>query len=222
MPVSTRAEEILSRLGDGTPKMGDIKAIAKEIKKDHDLALELWATGKVYPRMLAVLVMDKKLLTQEVLDGLAVDVLTHESDDRNRITEWLLANQLMKDKKTVALMETWQNAESPVLRRLFWYHQARLRWNGQTSPENTAALLESIDKEMANEVPEVQWTMNFTAGWIGVYDKNYREEVIEIGKRVGLYFDEVVPRNCTPNYLPAFVETEVAKIGGARWDTRSK
>ena len=213
MPVSTKAEGILARLGEGTPKMGDIKAIAKEIKKDHGLALELWATGEVYPRMLAVLVMDKRLLTQKVLDGLAEDVLTHDSDDRDRITEWLMANQLMKDKKTIALMETWQHAESPVLRRLFWYHQARLRWTGQTPPENTAVLLESIEKEMASEVPEVQWAMNFTAGWIGVHDKDYRDQVINIGKRIGLYIDEVAPRNCTPNDLPAFVKIEVAKIG---------
>ena len=213
MPVSTKAEGFLARLGEGTPKMGDIKAIAKEIKKDHGLALELWATGEVYPRMLAVLVMDKRLLTQKVLDGLAEDVLTHDPEDRDRITEWLMANQLMTDKKTIALMETWQHAESPVLRRLFWYHQARLRWTGQTPPENTAVLLESVEQEMASEVPEVQWAMNFTAGWIGVHDKDYRDQVINIGKRIGLYIDEVAPRNCTPNYLPAFVEIEVAKIG---------
>ena len=214
MLVSTRTEDILARLGDGTPKMGAIKAIAKEIKKNHALALELWSTGKVYPRMLAVLVMDKKLLTQAAIDGIAEDVLSHDPDDRNRITEWLMANQLTKDKNTIALLESWQHADSPVLRRLFWYYQARLRWNGQTPPENTAELLESIEKEMETEVPDVQWAMNFAAGWIGVHAKEYRDRVIGLGKRIGLYIDEVVPRNCTPSYLPAFVETEVAKLGG--------
>jgi 3-methyladenine DNA glycosylase AlkD len=30
-------------------KMGDIRNIAKEIKSDHKLALELWATGTLRP-----------------------------------------------------------------------------------------------------------------------------------------------------------------------------
>lgn len=39
-------------------KLGDIKNLAKEIKQDHDLAMELWTSHEVYPRMLAVLIMD--------------------------------------------------------------------------------------------------------------------------------------------------------------------
>jgi hypothetical protein len=31
------------------------------------------------------------------------------------------------------------------------------------------------------EEPEVQWAMNFTAGWIGVYDEKYRTRCIKLG-----------------------------------------
>ena len=64
---------------------------------------------------------------------------------------------------------------------------------------------------MADEEPEVQWAMNFTAGWIGVYDEIYRTRCIKIGEKTGLYKDEVVPRGCTPAYLPKFIEIEVNK-----------
>ena len=148
--------------------MGELKKIAKEIKKDHDLAMALWGSGEFQPRLLSVLIMDKKQLTQDVLDMLANDLMSHNDGDRARISEWLLANQLMKDKNTRALLESWEHHESPTLRRLFWYHQGRLRWTGQTPPDNTVSLLDALDQNLAREDPEVQWAMNFTAGWIGV------------------------------------------------------
>jgi len=65
---------------------------------------------------------------------------------------------------------------------------------------------------MADEKPEVQWAMNFTAGQIGKWQSGYRDRCISIGENTGLYKDEVVARNCTPNYLPKFIEIEVAKL----------
>jgi len=53
--------------------------------------------------------------------------------------------------------------------------------------------------------------MNFTAGWIGVYDETRRTKCIKLGEKTGLYKDEVVPRGCTPSYLPAFITVEVNK-----------
>jgi 3-methyladenine DNA glycosylase AlkD len=41
--------------------------MAREIKKDHELALQLWATGDFLPHQLAILVMDKKQLSQAIL-----------------------------------------------------------------------------------------------------------------------------------------------------------
>ncbi len=38
-------------------KMGDIRALAKKIKVNHQLALELWETGNVEARFLAILIM---------------------------------------------------------------------------------------------------------------------------------------------------------------------
>lgn len=38
--LSPKAKDILSQIGSDT-KLGDLRKIAKEIKKDHELALEL-------------------------------------------------------------------------------------------------------------------------------------------------------------------------------------
>lgn len=207
----TNSKQIITELMAEGTKLGDIKKLAKGIKMDHDLAQELWAAGGQNPRLLATLIFDKKLLTQELMEGLASDMQEHEENQRNQLVDWLLANQLMKGKATISLLESWQKHELPLLRRLFWYHQARLRWTGQTPPDNSVELLDAIERDMADESPEVQWAMNFCAGWIGIYEPGYRSRCIELGRRIGLYKDEKVAKNCTPSYLPEFIRIEVAK-----------
>ncbi|MCM3090917.1 MULTISPECIES: DNA alkylation repair protein [unclassified Cytobacillus] len=207
---SSKAENILSQI-DSKTKLGDLRKIAKVIKKDHELAMELWSSEEYLPRLLAILIMDKKLLSQDVLDKLDKDMQIHTIDERNNLMDWLMANQLNKDKKTVALMESWETSPSTLQRRAFWYYQARLRWTGQTPPDNTEDLLSALEANISQEEPEVQWAMNFTAGWIGVYDEKNRARCIKIGEKTGLYKDEKVSKGCTPNYLPEFIKIEVNK-----------
>ncbi|WP_442511109.1 DNA alkylation repair protein [Novipirellula sp. SH528] len=194
MVLSARAQKLVSEVTNGEVKLGDIKKRGKEIKKDHDLAMELWSTGDFYPRLLSILIFDKKLLTQNVIDQLASDMSGHEDEERNQLADWLLANQLMKDKKTISLMEKWEKNSSPTLRRLFWYYQARLRWTGQAPPENSADLLDSLESDMANAEPDVQWAMNFCAGQIGVHQPKFRSRCIRLGKNLGLYKDQQVAK----------------------------
>ncbi len=213
MALSPKAQTIYSKISEGTPKFGDLKKMAKEIKKDHELAMELWSTAEYFPRLLSVLIMDKMLLTQEVMDQLAEDLNQNEYDQRNLIADWLLANQLMKSKKTKTLLESWEHHPAPILQRLFWYHQARLRWTGQTPPDNTQDLMASLEMNMEKAEPEVQWAMNFSAAQIGIHEPNYRTQCIDLGERLGLYKDDPVPRGCTPDYLPEFIRIEAAKHG---------
>lgn len=211
MTLSARATKLVDEFTHENVKMGDLKARGKEIKKNHELALELWSTEQYHPRLLATLIFDTKLLSAEVIDQLASDMLQHDAQERTQVADWLLANQLAKDKKLVSLMATWEKAASPMLRRWFWYHQARLRWVGQTPPDNSAALLDSLEKDMAHAEPEVQWAMNFCACQIGVHEPKYRARCIKLGEALVLYKDDHVARNCTPSYLPEFIRIEVAK-----------
>ncbi|NNC83717.1 MAG: hypothetical protein HKN79_09070 [Flavobacteriales bacterium] len=214
MNTTFEAKDILNQFHSDSTKLGDLKKMAREIKKDHDLAMELWASGEYYPRLLATLILDKNTLDQEMIDRLDKDLESHTSEERNHIMEWLMANQLTKSKRTLSLIESWEKSSSALQRRTYWYHQARLRWTGQKSPENTEELLDKIESTLAKEEPDVQWAMNFTAAWIGVFDERYRKRCIQIGEQTGLYKDEVVARGCTPNYLPAFIQTEVDKRKG--------
>lgn len=212
MTLSSTASNIYSQISQEDTKLGDLRKIAKEIKKDHELAMELWSTEGFMARQLAILIMDKKQITQAFVDQIDQDIQVHDLEERNQLTDWFMANQLNKDKKTKVLMESWENSPSVMQRRIFWYYQARLRWMGNTSQTNTEDLLLAIEANMLGEQPEVQWAMNFTAGQIGKWQEEYRARCIAIGEDTGLYKDEIVPRGCTPSYLPKFIPIEVAKL----------
>ena len=212
MELSSKAKKIYNQIDKETTKLGDLRKIAKELKKDHELALELWSTEEFLPRQLAILIIDNKLLNQEVINKLDNDIQKHGFDEQIHLMDWLMANQLTKNKKIISLIESWENSLSSLQRRVFWYYQARLRWMGNTNHTNTECLLSSIEKNIKDEQPEVQWAMNYTAGQIGKWEEIYRQKCISIGEETGLYKDEIVPENCTPSYLPRFIQVEVAKL----------
>lgn len=220
--MSQSAEALLAELGEA-PLMGVIKKKAKEIKKDHELAYELWATRTFTGRMLAALIFDKIKLRGEPIVALAEDLTElkgkDESEQRDYICDWLLANQISKDSKLKIQILDWQDKPSPVLQRWYWYHQARLRWTGKNLSDtpniplsnNSEQLVTLAEERMADADPSVQWAMNFCLCWIALYEETYRERCIALAERVGIYKEQKVPKNCTPNYLPGFLEVELAK-----------
>ena len=203
-------ETLYQQLGD-TPKMGDIRKLAKEIKKNHDFALELWESDKYALMLLALLCMDPKQLNQDTLIQFDADISSHFDKEKNILMDWLMANQLLKDKNLKELVETWIDSPLPLQRRTYWYAQGRARWSGQENPPNTEALLTRIEKDIQTEDPDVQWAMNFVAGWIGIYQEQYRDRCIQLGLDTQLYINEKVSKGCTPTYLPEFIRIEVDK-----------
>lgn len=210
MRFSSKAEKILKQISDKNTKLGDLRTIAKDIKKDHQLAMELWSTEHFFARQLAILIMDKKLLTEEVIDKLVADINQHNNNEKLQLIDWLMANQLTKDKRTIALIESWKDNQSSLKRRVYWYYQGRLRWTGKIQ-SNSEEVLSAIEKQIENEESEVQWAMNFTTGWIGVYEKKYRNRCIALGEKTGLYKGKMVSKGCTPEYLPEFIAIESNK-----------
>lgn len=64
MGLSAEARKLVAEISGENVKLGDLKQRGKEIKKDHELAMELWSTGDYRARLLSTLIFDKKLLTE--------------------------------------------------------------------------------------------------------------------------------------------------------------
>src|SRR5438045_8197800 len=69
---SLSIKKVLSNHGAREPffgvKVGDMKKIVKKVKKDHDLSLELYATGNYDAMYLAGLIADEKKISKKDLE----------------------------------------------------------------------------------------------------------------------------------------------------------
>lgn len=211
MTLSAKAQTLYDQIQGEKTNLGDLRKTAAAIKKDHELAKELWSSKMFMARMLSIFIMDVKQLSDDDITSLFEDMNQHQEEERLQLADWFMANQLTKDKRTLALLNDWEKSPSPLKRRVYWYHQGRLRWMGKIPEDNAQTLLSAIEQNILTEAPEVQWAMNFTAGWIGVFDAPYSQQCIQLGETTGLYKDEMVHKNCTPNYLPKFIAIEKAK-----------
>lgn len=187
-------------------KLGDIRAIAKAIKVDHDLGMGLWRTGNLDAMLLATLVLRSRLVAPDQLEGMVV------SSDCSQLADWLMANVVRKHPDKEALRARWMQAEDPMLARAGWSLTTD-RVARQPEGLDVEHLLDRIDREMGAAPPQAQWTMNFCLGEIGIRFAEHRERAIAIGERLGLYRDWPASKGCVPPYVPTWVREMVSRQG---------
>jgi 3-methyladenine DNA glycosylase AlkD len=188
-------------------KLGDIRAMAKKIKTDHELALKLWDTGNVEAQLLATLIMKPQSLSADEVDKLT------RSTTCAQVADWLNANVVPQHPDKEALREKWMEAKDRWAARAGWNLTASRVNKGLAEGLDLPGLLDRIEKEMPKALPEVQWTMNNTLGAIGIHQAKLRKRAIAIGEKIGLYRDWPVSKGCTPPYVPVWVEAMVQRQG---------
>lgn len=210
--MTEKCKKLYSKLKD-IDEPDKIKELVKDIKSDQKVAEELWAIRDYLPRLLAILLFDIKSLNQTFIEQLARDSQVHPANERDKLLDWLLLYKLTRSKKSVKLVNSWENSDFPLLRMLFWYNQGRLRWTDGENPDNSFNLLNDIEKKILDEPPEVQWAMNYCCAQIGIYEDRNTDYCIKLGKKLGLYKRDWVAKGATPNYLPNFIKIERAILG---------
>ena len=185
-------------------KMGDIRNIAKKIKTNHELALELWDTGNVEARFLAALIIDpKKLSNDEIAKIVSSEKFTH-------IADWFYSYVIKEYPDKETLRQKWMQTSDVMQARAGWSLTAGCVTR---NPElvDIPALLDRIEKEMPNAAPEVQWTMNSTLAQIGINHPEYRERALAIGEKLGIYRDYPTSKGCTSPFAPIWINEMVRR-----------
>lgn len=188
-------------------KLGDIRAIAKEIKTNHALALELWATGNVEAQLLATLLLRPGSLSADELDRLT------RSTTCAQVADWLNAYVVAQHPEKETLREKWMKAKDRWAARAGWNLTASRVNKDAADGLDLSALLDRIEKEMPTAPPEVQWTMNNALAAIGIRHAKLRERAVAIGEKIGLYRDWPVSKGCIIPYVPVWVDAMVKRQG---------
>jgi len=186
--------------------MGDLRTLAKKIKTDHALALQLWKTGNIDAQLLAILLMKPKSLSAAELDKMV------RAAKFAWVADWLNAyivkEQPPADKETLRIK--WMKDDDGWAARAGWNLTASMIGKGAEGLD-LPALLDRIESEMADAPPEAQWTMNAVLANIGIHDAKLRKRAIAIGETIGLYRDWPVSKGCTPPYAPVAIPEMVKR-----------
>ena len=184
-------------------KLGDIRKLADKIKVDHDLALELWKTGNLDARLLAILLMKPKSLSNDELDRMVRSVAVAQ------VADWFTSYVVKQHPGKETLREKWMTTKDSWAARVGWSLTSE---RIAKSPEglDLPKLLDRIEAEMGKAKPEVQWTMNFCLVGIGIHNAKLRKRAVAIGEKLGVYRDFPVSKGCTSPFAPVWI-TEMVR-----------
>ena len=185
-------------------KMGDIRTLAKKIKTNHELALELWDTGNIEARQLAILIIVPKKLSIDELNKMV------RSEKYVWVADWLYSYVIKEHPEKEKLRTEWMKTKDVMAARAGWSLTAGCVVR---SPEvlDLPALLDRIESEMPKAAPEVQWTMNTTLAQIGINHPKLRKRALAIGEKLGIYRDYPVSKGCTSPFAPIWINEMVSR-----------
>jgi len=179
-------------------KLGDIRTLGNKIKRNHELALELWKSDNIEARLLATLIIDVRKLSPKELDEMVKSIgFVQEA-------EWLISYVIKEHKEKDSLREKWMESKNVWAARAGWSLMAG-RIVRDPKGIDVEKLLDRLQSEMPRAPKEVQWTMNTTLAQIGINFPKLRKKAIDIGEKLGIYRDYPVSKGCTSPFAPIWI-----------------
>lgn len=200
-----KARAINVRHGDDHGvNLSKLRAVAKELKKNDGLAVELWNTGDTAARLLAILIMRPGKYDAEQLDAMLRQACVP------KVHAWLVNYIVKKSKHAEELRLTWMDDPDPVVASAGWALTSE-RVNKSPEGLDLPGLLDIIEAQMLGAEERLQWAMNETLSYIGIENEELRPRAIAIGNRLGVLRDYPTPPNCTSPFAPTWITEIVAR-----------
>ena len=175
-----------------------LRAVAKNLKTDHDLAVDLWATGETAARLVALLVCRPKAFTKDQLDAMLREARAP------KVHDWLVNYVVKKSPHAEELRQQWTEDPDPVVASAGWALTAE-RVVKKPAGLDLEGLLGRIEAEMRDAPERLQWAMNNTLAHIGIQHPDHRARAMAIGERLEVLKDYPTPPNCTSPYAPLWI-----------------
>ncbi len=200
---SENTRKIYARMGAGDNQfgvtLGNLRALAKKLKTDHALALQLWATGNADAMILATMLMAPAQLSIKQIEGM-VKPLTYY-----RLIDELVDNVLVKTAFADELRVRWMDSPREMIGRAGWNLLVARILSGGTGGLDFDALLAKIEVEILSAPKRKQDAMNHCLVEIGVHFPEFTQKCIALGERLGRFDKTPVPKGCVSSYAPEWI-----------------
>lgn len=194
----------LKRGDDHGVNLSKLRAVAKRLKTQQDLARALWATGDTAARLLALLVCRPK-----DFDRAGLDTMLRESR-APKVHDWLVNYVVKKNPHAEALRVAWMADPDPVVASAGWALTTE-RVAKDPSGLDLPGLLDTIEADLKTAPDRLQWAMNHTLAQIGIEHPDQRRRAIDIGERLEVLKDYPTPPNCTSPFAPVWIREMVGR-----------
>jgi 3-methyladenine DNA glycosylase AlkD len=184
--------------------LGELRAVAKRLKTQHDLARELWATGDTAARLLAMLICRPKAFERDELD-----VMLREAR-MPKVLDWLVNYVVKKSPHAEELRVAWFADPDPNVASAGWALTSE-RMAKKPEGLDLSGLLDLIQAEMKDAPDRLQWAMNNCLAQIGIEHPEHRARALDIGERLEVLKDYPTPPNCTSPFAPIWINEMVRR-----------
>ncbi|MEU7025153.1 DNA alkylation repair protein [Streptomyces sp. NPDC046275] len=194
-----RARAVNERHGDDHGvNLGKLRALAKRLKTQQELARELWATDDTAARLLALLICRPKDFGRDELDAMLRSARTP------KVRDWLVGYVVKKSPYAEELRVAWTADPDPAVASAGWALTAD-RVVRRPAGLDLPGLLDVIEAEMKDAPDRLQWAMNTCLAQIGIEHAGLRDRAVGIGERLGVLRDYPTSPGCTSPYAPVWI-----------------
>jgi 3-methyladenine DNA glycosylase AlkD len=157
----------------------NLRKIARETGKNHALAQELWASGIHEARILASMIDDPKIATEEQLESWVKDF------DSWDVCDQCCMNLFEKTGLAYRKAVEWSESDEEFVKRAGFVLMARLAVSDKKADDKQfEAFLPIIRREASDNRNYVKKAVNWALRQIGKRNANLNRKAIEISKEI--------------------------------------
>lgn len=216
---SEQTKKILGNHGAREPyfgvKVGDLKKLVKHVKKDQNLALQLYETGNSDAMYLAGLTVNPKLMSKEDLENWVQKAYWY------LLAEYTVAGVAAESDYALELARDWMKSKNEMIACSGWSTYANylsITPDEELDLGEIKMLLDIIANTIHEERNRVRYNMNLFVICVGSFVTPLHEEAMWVAKHIGKVHVNVGNSSCKVPIAADYIKKvkDKAKIGAKK------
>ena len=157
----------------------DMKVIAKKIKRDHQLACQLWETDNADAQSLATMIIDPKQLDEKT-------AFNWVSKMNSYMHVALLSGCIAQSNFARKVIEEWVDSDREFVRASAYDTlTCMLKGENDLTDRECQKFLDKIEREINDSPNRARYSMNSALIAIGIYKPNLTDAALKCADRIG-------------------------------------
>ena len=184
-------------------KIGDLKKLVKYVKKDHDLAMQLYNSGNHDAMYLAGLSVNPKLMTKEDLQDWVKKAYWYMP------AEYTVSQVAAESDFALELAREWMDSDQEMVAVAGWSAYANylsITPDGELDIDEISALLNRVKNHVHEERNRVRYVMNSFVISVGTYVPALTDEAKNVAEHIGKVHVDVGNTACKVPLATAYIK----------------